>query len=345
MKHEDLLKKRIEEDMNQIKAPASLYTFAENIKEESMKRDKEVHVSALPKKKKMKYRFVSAAVIGLGVLTGSAFLNPAVAEMASKIPYLGQVFKQKPVIQEIHEAVEKEGYEDVGVGGTPGEVVHYEVQFKGTKEDEDRERQKITSIADDILKSRGHDNYQITVRAYVPEYTPLTDEEQKMTDLWHTIEKELKAKGYDIVVVNPFNEEIEVTIPTTETRQEEIKAETLEIAKLNGSDKPVKLDIYDREAAAREGQWMNYLSSIGDGLAAKKEFKVKNYGYSYKDQKMRIFIYTTMKQNDPDAKETVDKITKEIQAFLTSDEVKNSIIGNETYELHITDKNEKEFTF
>jgi hypothetical protein len=345
MKNDELLKKKIEEDMNQIKAPASLYTFAENIQEESMKSDKDIHVSTFAKKKKRKFRFVSAAVIGLAVLTGSAFLNPAVAEMASKIPYLGQVFKQKPVIEEIFEALEKEGFEDIGVGGTPGDVVHYEVQFKGTKEDEDRERKKITSIADEILKSRGHDNYKITVNAYVPEYTPLTDEEQMLTELGSTLEKELKAKGYDIIVVNPFNEEIEVTIPTTETRQEEIKAETLEIAKLNGSDKPVKLDIYDREAAAREGQWMNYLSSIGDGLAAKKEFKVKNYGYSYKDQKMKIFIYTTMNENDPKAKETVDKITKEIQAFLSSDEVKNSIVGNETYELHITDKNKKDFHF
>lgn len=345
MKNDELLKKKIEEDMNQIKAPASLYTFAENIQEESMKSDKDIHVSTFAKKKKRKFRFVSAAVIGLAVLTGSAFLNPAVAEMASKIPYLGQVFKQKPVIEEIFEALEKEGFEDIGVGGTPGDVVHYEVQFKGTKEDEDRERKKITSIADEILKSRGHDNYKITVNAYVPEYTPLTDEEQMLTELGSTLEKELKAKGYDIIVVNPFNEEIEVTIPTTETRQEEIKAETLEIAKLNGSDKPVKLDIYDREAAAREGQWMNYLSTIGDGLAAKKEFKVKNYGYSYKDQKMKIFIYTSMNENDPEAKETVDKITKEIQAFLSSDEVKSSIIGNETYELHITDKNKKDFHF
>lgn len=135
------------------------------------------------------------------------------------------------------------------------------------------------------------------------------------------------------------------TSGATESRVEEIKADTLEMAKANGSDKSVKLDIYDREAGARENQWMNVLSSIGDGLAAKKEFKVKNYGYSYKNQQMKIFIYTTMNDNDPKAKENVNKITKEIEDFLSSEEVKNSIIGKETYELHITDKNKKDFKF
>ncbi|RUL51876.1 DUF4179 domain-containing protein [Lysinibacillus antri] len=346
MKVDNLLKKGIEKDMEQIKAPLSLYTFAENIKEENMKMAMSVKVTNNAKKKKKRnFKFISAAIVGIGILTGSAFLNPSMAEMASKIPYLGQVFKQKPATQVMYERLLNENYQDIGITETPGDVVNYEVRIKGATEEVNRERENITSIVESILESRGYDNYKITVKANRSEYIPLTEEEKKMTELASILEKELKLKGYDIIGANPFDSEIEIRIPATEMRVEEIKADTFEIAKMNGINKSVKLDIIDTEVSARQNQWMNYLSSIGEGLASKKEFKVTNYGFSYKNQKMKIFIYTSMNQNDSFAKETVVKIKKEIQSFLSSEEVRNSIIGEETYELHITDKKKQDFQF
>ena len=114
MKIDESMKKEIQEEMEKIQVPSSLYEFAKNIKAESEMR---VDFEKTPERKRgwRKFQFVVAAVISLGVLTASAFLNPTMAEMASKIPYLGQVF-QKPIFVVITEVLEKEGYKPASVG-------------------------------------------------------------------------------------------------------------------------------------------------------------------------------------------------------------------------------------
>ena len=75
----------------------------------------DVEKSTRRKRSWRKSQLVVASVLSLGVLTGSAFLNPTMAEVISKIPYLGQVF-QKPIPVVMSEVLEKEGYKPAGVG-------------------------------------------------------------------------------------------------------------------------------------------------------------------------------------------------------------------------------------
>lgn len=343
MKMDELLKKEIEDDMEKIHVPSSLYDFARNIKEESKVRI--VQEPPLVKKRRnRKFQLAAAAVVGLGILTGSAFLSPTMAEMASKIPYLGQVFQTKPVFELIHDALEKEGYKDLALGMTPGEKVLFEIRLEGSEKDADRERGKITKIVEDILKSKGYDSYEIKVSSFIPEVVEETEEEKQMGQLGLKIEEGLKASGYDIIVVNPYNSKIEVSIPLTEKRVDEIQKATLELAKANGSDKEVQMDVVDVENNKREGLWMEYLRSIHEGLALKKEYKVSSYGYSYKPEKVKIIIKTSMTATDEGAKETVGKIRDEIKAFLDSEEVKAKV-GNQPYDVIVRDKSGKDFPF
>ena len=123
MKIDESMKKEIQEEMEKIQVPTSLYEFAKNIKEESeMKADFEKTTGR--KRGWRKSQFAAAVIISLGVLTGSAFLNPTMAEMVSKIPYLGQVF-QKPIPVVMSEVLEKEGYKTAGVGMSMWEEVGY----------------------------------------------------------------------------------------------------------------------------------------------------------------------------------------------------------------------------
>jgi hypothetical protein len=340
---DELLKKEIEEDMEKIQVPSSLYDFAKNIKEES----KVTNVQEIPvvkKRRNRKFQFVAAAVVGLGILTGSAFLNPSIAEMASKIPYLGQVFQTKPVYELIHDALEKEGYKNLSLGMTPGEKVLFEIRLEGSEKDADRERGKITGIVEDILKSKGYDSYDIKVTSFIPEVVEETEEEKQMTQLGSKIEEGLRASGYDIIIVNPYNPKIEVSIPLTEKRVDEIQKATIELAKANGSDKKVQMDVVDVENNKREGMWMDYLRSIHEGLALKKEYKVSGYAYSYKPEKMKIVIKTSMTASDEGTKETVGKIRDEIKAFLDSEDVKAKV-GNQPYVVIVRDKSGKDFPF
>jgi hypothetical protein len=340
---DELLKKEIEEDMEKIQVPSSLYDFAKNIKEES----KVTNVQEIPVVKKRhnrKFQFAAAAVVGLGILTGSAFLNPSIAEMASKIPYLGQVFQTKPAYELIHDALEKEGYKNLSLGMTPGEKVLFEIRLEGSEKDADRERGKITGIVEDILKSKGYDSYDIKVTSFIPKVVEETEEEKQMTQLGVKLEDGLKSSGYDIININPYNPKIEVSIPLTEKRVDEIQKATIELAKANGSDKEVQMDVVDVENNKREGMWMDYLRSIHEGLALKKEYKVSGYAYSYKPEKVKIVIKTSMTASDEGAKETVGKIRDEIKAFLDSGDLKAKV-GNQPYVVIVRDKSGKDFPY
>lgn len=343
MKLDDKIKREIEEDMEKIQVPNSLYEFAKNIKEETALKVRKNHPAAKNSNKK-KYQFAAAAIIGLGLLTGSAFLNPTMAEMASKIPYLGQVFKTKPVNEMLNEALVKEGYKNISIGMTPGERVQFEIRLEGSEKDADRERENITNVTEKILKSKGYDSYDIKVTSYIPEISPLTEEEKQMTELALKLEESLRKAGYEILTVNSFNEVIEVAIPLSEEKRVELIAETLTLAKANGSEKDVKLEIVDVEKNQRESIWMDYLRSIHEGLALKKEYKVRGYGYSYKQDKMKIFIKTSMSAADSDAKETVAKIRNEIKTFIDHERV-NKSNENDEYEIIIRDKSGKDFPY
>ncbi|MBT2660026.1 DUF4030 domain-containing protein [Bacillus sp. ISL-45] len=331
-KEDKIIKREIEEDMDTIEVPSSLYVFAKNIKKEEAQRK-----SAGKIRKNKSFHFAAAAVITLGVMTGSAFLNPTVAEMASKIPYLGQVFKTKPVDTMLWEALEKEGYENFSLGTTPGEVTSFEISIEGSEKDADRERDKITAITDKVLKSKGYDEYKIKVSSYIPQVTPITKEEEELTQLGEKLTSDLKLAGYNIIYVNPFNKQIEIAIPKTETRGEEIKQATIQSTSRYGYEKDVTLEIVDIEKNKREDIWLGYMRSIYEGLALKKEYHVTGYGYSYKKNTMKMIIRTNLKPSDREAEETVKKIRKEIENFVET-EKPNTIVKDDQYEVILRDK-------
>ncbi|RSD28819.1 DUF4030 domain-containing protein [Mesobacillus subterraneus] len=340
MKMDDQIKNEIKADLDKIEVPTSLYDFAKNIKTEA----DPIKKTTGRKRSRKSFHFAAAAIIGFGVLTSSAFLNPSVAEMASKIPYLGQIFKSEPMDVLLWEAMEEEGYKHFALGLRPGETKEISVSIEGSEKDADREREKITMIIDKVMKSKGYDSYKVHVSSYMPEYTPMTVEEKKDEELGIQVDEKLKSLGYEILMVNPFNEKIEVEIPLTEARGEEIRKAALEIAKAAGSEKDVFITDVDVEKNEREGIWTSYLRSIFEGLGMKKEYKVSGYGYSYKDRKMKMFIKTSLKPSDENAKKTVEKIRSEIEDFIEMEKA-NSLVKNDEYEVIIRDKSGNDFPY
>lgn len=340
MKMDEHIMKEIEADMKKIHVPPSLYDFAKNIKAEADFKEKTV----INKTFRKSIQFAAAAVIGFGVLTASAFLNPSVAEMASKIPYLGQIFKSEPMDVLLWEAMEEEGYRKFFLGMSPGETNQISVSIEGSEKDADREREKITKIIDKVMKSKEYDSYEINVSSFMPEYTSLTDEEKKMDDLGVQVDEKLRGLGYEIIQVNPFNEKIEVAIPLTETRGEEIKNIALDIAKANDTEKDVFITKVDVDKNMREDIWTSYLRSIFEGLGMKKEYRVSGYGYSYKENVMKMFIKTSLQQSDENAKESVNKIRSEIEAFIEM-EKENSLVKDDKYEIIVRDKTGNDFPY
>ncbi len=342
MKIDELLKKEIDEQMEKIQAPSSMYEFAKNIKEESEKRA-DYEKSTRRKRGWRKSQFVIAAAISLGVLTGSAFLNPAMAEVMSKIPYLGQVF-HKPIQVVILETLEKEGYKPDGIGmGISGQKALFDIRLKGMEEYVKQEEDKVLRILTETLEKRGYDNYELMV-SDAREVPPVLNEIDKERDeLDEELMSDLQGAGYPIMNVNTFGPVVNVYIPIAdEAKKVEIYKVAIELLEANGSPKQVQVITRDGTEEEIESQWMSAKTSIEEGLFLKKEYRVADIRYSYKPEKVSITIMTNMKSSDPETKEIVTKIRKEITEFLDSEEVKR-MTENQKYELIIQDKNGNDF--
>ncbi|MEK4085581.1 DUF4030 domain-containing protein [Psychrobacillus sp. FSL K6-1415] len=343
MKIDELLKKEIDEQMEKIQAPSSMYEFAKNIKEESEKRA-DYEKSTRKKRGWRKSQFVIAAVISLGVLIGSAFLNPAMAEVMSKIPYLGQVF-HKPIQVVISETLEKEGYKPNGIGmGIWGQKALFNIRLKGTEEYVKQEEDKVLRILTETLEKRGYDNYELRVSSDTNEVSPKLNEiEKQREELGEKLMSDLQEAGYPIMNVNAYSPVVSVYIPITdEAKKVEIYKAAIELLKANETPKQVQVITRDLSEEEIESQWMPVTFSIQEEFFLKKVYKVADIRYSYKPEKVSITIMTNMKSSDPETKEVVTKIRKEITEFLDSEEVKR-MTENQKYELIIQDKNGNDF--
>lgn len=344
MKIDELLKKEIEEEMEKIQAPSSLYEFAENIKEESEKRT-DFKKSIGRKKGWRKSKFAVAAVISLGILTGSAFLNPTMAEMASKIPYIGQIF-QKPIYEVIWETLDKEGYKSGGIGmGMWDGKPYFNIELKGTEEYVKQEEEKVLTILTEILEKRGYDNYKLKV-SDTDVVSPVNKEiYEKREELGEKLMSDLQGAGYTIMSVNALGPVFAVYIPVAdEAKQVEIYTAAIELLKANNT--PQQVQVITRDVSEEELKilWFPAIMSIEEELFLKKEYRVADIRYSYKPEKVSITIRTNMKLSEVDTKETVTKIRKEITEFLDSEEIKIKT-ENQKYELIIKDKNGNDFRF
>lgn len=344
MKIDESMKKEIQAEMEKIQTPPSLYKFVKNIKQESEKRT-DFEKTVVRKRRWKKSQFVVATVISLVILTGSAFLNPTMAEVVSRIPYLGQVF-HKPIQVVITESLEKEGYKPASIGmGIWEQKPHFDIQLNGTEEYVKQEEDKVLKILSETLEKRGYDNYELMV-SDTKEVSPVLKEiRREKEELGEKLMQDLEVAGYPIMDVKAQSPVVKVYIPIAdEAKKLEIYKAAVELLKANETPKQVQIITRDISIEEIESQWMPAISSIEEELFLKKEYQVADIRYSYKPEKVSITIITNMISSDPETKETVTKIRKEITEFLDSEEVKTKT-ENHKYELIIQDKNGNDFLF
>lgn len=344
MKIDDSMKKEIQEEMEKIQAPSSLYDFAKNIKEES-----EMKVDFVKTKERKrgwrKVQFAVAAVISLSVLTASAFLNPTMAEMASKIPYVGQVF-QKPIQIIITEVLEKKGYNTAGIGMSRWEdMTLFDIQLKGTEEYVNQEKDNVLAILSGVLEKRGYDNYELMI-SETNEISPVLAEIfNQRAEIGEKLKSELQVAGYTILDVNAYSPIIKVYIPVTdEAKKAEINTVANEFLESNGSLKSVHIITKDVSVEELETKWLPVITSIEEELYLKKEYRVDDIRYTFNPEKVSITIKLNMNSSHTESQEAVNKIHERITEFLNSEEVKIKT-DNQVYELIIQDKNGKDFQF
>ncbi|MED1469247.1 DUF4030 domain-containing protein [Bacillus salipaludis] len=285
-----------------------------------------------------------------GLFIGSAFISPAMAKVVSKIPYLGQIFDSKNnIVSNISEELKSKGYTIAGVGVSyPKKEIN--IQIKSTKKDFNAIKQDVENIAESILQSRNYDAYRIKVSKYKEYKDEVNEEEEqkrkKFNDesqiIYTALTKELKNRNYNVLQLGMrySPKTIEIEIPNTETRIDELKQIVEDTIKANNIES-IPLDIKKINMKKREQgrRWGAILNIVGEDLLGKKEYKVRMVGYSvHPEPEIQAFI--TMPSSDKNAKDFAQQLEEVIDKFLESDEMK-SRIKNDPYHITIYSKDDK----
>lgn len=287
-----------------------------------------------------------ALVLLFGLFIGSAFISPAMAEVAAKIPYLNKIFHSESINQTLWRELEEKGYRISGLGGNARQIF---ISIEGSEAYFHDVRDEVEEIAANILKAKEYDGYKIKVERQIDQVPePISARDQAISNALeesynHLLELKFKvlSHGYSYPAPNSDKVIVHIDIPDTEKRIKEIKEtinESLREKKIDSySIKINKIDLSQRE---KEAKWNEIFPAIIEGLTAKKEYKVTGFAYSFHPAPLQIIIKTSINHTDKDADEKVRIIEDTIYEFLNSEEIQEKIAG-EPYTIIIRGKDKK----
>ncbi|MDP1420085.1 DUF4030 domain-containing protein [Peribacillus simplex] len=295
--------------------------------------------------RKFTYSVCSVALL-FTLFIGSAFFSPAMAEVVSKIPYLSKIFHSEPINRIIWGELEEKGYE---INGVSGNASHILIKLNGSEQYFQDVHEEVKEIAAKILKSNEYDRYTIKVKREIDiEVPPTSEREKAIGEALNRINDQLIKLNFNVLSYgasypseNSNKVIIEIDVPNTEKRIEEIKEITNEILRVKNiesySIKINKIDLIQRE---KEAKWSEIFPTIYEGLTARSEYKVTGLTYSFHPAPLQIIISTSIYSSDKDAPEKVHIIEKTINEFLNSKEIKSKIDG-EPYKIIIRSKDKQ----
>ncbi|MFS0667730.1 DUF4030 domain-containing protein [Peribacillus frigoritolerans] len=133
---------------------------------------------------------------------------------------------------------------------------------------------------------------------------------------------------------------VEVEIPDTEKRTDEIEQYVQNIIQLKTNDQyTVKFKKVNMKKREQEGRWSDILDTVSEDLLGKKDYNVRMVGYSvHPEPEIQMFI--TLSRSDENAKAFAQQLEKNIDDFLQSEQMK-SRVKNDPYHITIFDKDDK----
>ncbi|KRE10864.1 hypothetical protein ASE46_04650 [Bacillus sp. Root239] len=287
-----------------------------------------------------------ALVILSGAFVSSAFVSPAMAQVAAKIPYLGQIFKKESVGTEIVNTLRKKGYKIDLLGQTYyGGRKQIEVRVGGSEKYFKDVKADIYKITKDILEARNYDSYKVKITRYDPaqyEYKP--DPRQKKYDkINDEINAELKKQNYHVLdaSIAGFDSDARVALEVLDTEKniEDIKQVISDVLVKNNEEKtPIKVYKINLKKQEQEGRWGNILDDVGEDLLGKEEYHVKMVGYSVHPEP-QVFIYTSLNYSEEN-KQFANELEGVIEEFLQTEDMQAKIKGD-SYKVIIYAKGKK----
>ncbi|WP_374988238.1 DUF4030 domain-containing protein [Priestia megaterium] len=217
------------------------------------------------------------------------------------------------------------------------------VSVEGSEKYFNKVRGDITEIATEILSNRNYDAYTFKIERMEPYvYTEPNAQEKKIEKIQTDISTELEKHHYDFLIANvSFNSppRVELEIPNTEKRVEEIKAlihaVLAENKAENASIKIKKINLKKRD---QDNRWGNIVTDVGEDLLGKEKYHVKMVGYSVHPEP-QVLIYTSLGISEGHRK-FASELEEIIAEFLETKEMKNKVKGD-SYKVVIYGKGNK----
>ncbi|MFE8700735.1 DUF4030 domain-containing protein [Cytobacillus sp. FJAT-54145] len=299
--------------------------------------------------------FTLSAVAAFGLFVGTAFVSPAVAKMASNIPYLNLIFENKIEVMSVGEEINRALYENkfMNINAHVDYKTKYiEVMIFEPEEYYNEVKEPIEKLIQDILKARNEEEYSFKVlndaetgRIWKEMAENPSEEALEFDKITALVYEVLEPYGHvSLGMENGVRDGVVFfELPKTETRTEEIKSDILETFKQeNIEGYTVKILTYDPKIREREGRFMPLFDTIAKGLKAEKDFKVYSVGYTnnkYKDH-FHIVIRTTVSSKDSAIENVVETIEKTVQDFLQSEDALKAI-QDDRYQVVIYSEDDK----
>ena len=283
-----------------------------------------IKVQGMSKRKKLIGSLAGLVAVG-GLFFGSTFVSPAMAQIASKIPFLNEVFMKdldKDVADSVFNLVREEGlkrgYEvtgmRVGQGLMEGDDPEKVYVFLKSKDYNEKRKLEVENLTKKFLDQKGYYAKSIDVLPFKADfYASMRRINRIMIAESQKIETLIKDKGYsvDYVGINREVNEIFVILPETEKHVDNVRTiiQAYQKEKYNGFSldiRSVNLNNMDEETKLKKN-----LYTIFEGLMAKKEaYKVNSFTYSTKGE-LVITIETSLEKKD---QKLIEQIRKEVAA-------------------------------
>lgn len=290
------------------------------------------------------------AAIIFALVLSIAFVSPSMAKVVSKIPYLGKLFIQKPIMTTLSEELNNKGYkiDSLGVVYQPNKEIA--ISLAGSKKYYEDVKDEVQETVKNILKKYYYDTYSIKVERKREIIINESKDDQKRIDeserITTAINNELSKHKFNILYTmvrnDKFDRYIGLQIPDTveKSQIDEMKSVINHaVEMMNVEPFPIKVRKVNLIKQEQDGRWGENLSLIGEIILSKSEYKVKGIGYSVYP-KIELFIRTTVKSTDDNANEFGNNLARVIDEFLKSEEMKSKV-KDDIYQINILSKDKK----
>ncbi|MGP7817366.1 DUF4030 domain-containing protein [Niallia sp. 01092] len=336
------------------------FHFTEEHKQKVLGRVIEESTHPLKERKSRKrwMPFIATAAALFLLFIGSTFFSPTMAKVAAKIPYFHYFMKQQndknAIYKVLGDVMRKYNYpfnqlDDVSI---PDRRIVLSVDM--SKEEFQKQKEAVIKNINSELIKQNFGKYSITLKREkivnkIPDNNQLKEEEkyaEKSQELHekvqHYLDKNHFVTAFPIQVrINQIEKFVYVSVPKTEKRMKQLKADLIDISKEYG-EFTFRITQVDMKAREQELRWdkTGAISIIAQGLMENKQFKVKGFSYSFHPLPLQIKVKTSVSSTDANAKELAQSIVEEIDTFIQTDDLTKNL-RNDPYEVTVLSKDKK----